>query len=118
MEQTSPTTGQASRTASATDAQTTRNLVKLSASLLLGAVMVWLLRQDSAKDQPWLWLPFLVAMFGAAGALRQMDLWLPGQPILPRLEPFPPRFRDIFGAVCIAVAQGLSWFIVQRLFPD
>ncbi len=80
--------------------------------------MVWLLRQDSAKDQPWLWLPFLAAMFSAASALRQMDRWLPGQPILPRLEPLPPRLRDIFGAVCIAVAQGLSWMIVQRLLPD
>src|SRR5215207_3432907 len=118
MEQTGSITAQSPRLAAATDTHTTRNLVKLLLSLLLGALMVWLLRQDSAKDQPWLWLPFLVAMFGAASALRQMDLWLPGQPILPRLEQVPPRSRDIFGAVCIAVAQGLSWLIVQRLLPD
>ncbi len=118
MEQTHSTTAQAPRVAAATDTHTAWNLAKLLFSLLLGALMVWVLRQESAKSQPLLWIPFVLAMFGAASALRQMDLWLPGQPILPRLAQVPPRSRDIFGAICIAVAQGLSWLIVQRLLPD
>ena len=118
MEQTHSATAPAPRIAAATDNHITWSLVKLLLSLLLGALMVWLLRQDAAKERPLLWIPFLAAMFGAASALRQMDLWLPGQPILPRLEKVPPRTRDMVGAVCIAVAQGLSWLIVRRLLPD
>lgn len=118
MEQTHSTTAQLPRIAAATDSHIVWNIAKLFFSLLLGALMVWLLRQDAAKSQPLMWLPFIVAMFGAASALRQMDLWLPGQPVLPRLEQIPPRTRDILGAICIAVAQGLSWLIVRRLLPD
>jgi hypothetical protein len=57
-------------------------------------------------------------MFSAAAALRELNLWLPGQPILPRLEKVSTQTFTLVGAVCIALAMAIAWFVVQKLLPD
>ena len=100
------------------EADTTRHLIILALALVFGGVVVWELRQPWAKDQLWLWFLLLSAMFTAANALRELDLWLPGEPVLPKLEKYSSRSLTIVGAICIAVALGLTWLIVRKLLPD
>jgi hypothetical protein len=100
------------------ETRTTQHLWTLALALILGGVVVWQLRQDWAKDHIWPWLLLLITMFSAAAALRELDLWLPGQPVLPRLAKVPAQIFTLIGAVCIALALAIAWFIVQRLLPD
>jgi hypothetical protein len=100
------------------ETRTTQHLSTLALALIFGGVVVWQLRQDWAKDQIWPWLFLLVTMFSAAAALRELNLWLPGQPILPRLEKVSTQTFTLVGAVCIALAMAIAWFVVQKLLPD
>jgi 4-amino-4-deoxy-L-arabinose transferase-like glycosyltransferase len=106
------------RVAAPTDTYTTRHLLTLGIALAFGGLIVWQLRQEWAKDQLWPWLLLLVAMFAAAWALRELDLWLPGEAVLPRLAAFPARRRRVWGAVCITAALALTGLVVLRLWPD
>jgi hypothetical protein len=93
-------------------------VLTLVLALLFGGIIVLMLRQPWAKDQAWLWLFLVSAMFSAAKALYELDVWLPGQAILPKLEKVPVQTLTIVGAICIALALALTWFIVQKLLPD
>ncbi len=118
MDQTAETGIQPLAISTSAQHRITRRLFTLALGLIFGGVVVWQLRQQWAKDQIWPWFFFLVAMFTAAGALRQMDLWLPGQPIFPKLEKVSTQTLTVLGAVFIAVALALTWFIVQKLLPN
>src|SRR5437867_2767657 len=107
MEQTADTPIQPPSTSTAADTHITRRLYTLALALIFGGVVVWQLRQEWAKDQIWPWFFFLIAMFAAAGALRQMDLWLPGQSILPKLEKVSTQTLTLLGSICIALALAL-----------
>lgn len=96
----------------------TRHLLTLGITLAFGAVVVWQLRQDWAKDLRWPWLFLLAAMFVAAQALRGLELWLPGEPILPRLASFPTFARLVISSNLITAAVIMTLFIVWRLWPD
>src|SRR6476659_5506373 len=106
------------RAAAPADAQTKQHLLTLALSLVFGGIVVWQLRQEWAKDVLWPWLFLLVAMFMAAQALRGLELWLPGEPILPRLASFPTPQRLLIGSNCITAAILLTGLIVWRLWPD
>ena len=93
-------------------------LLTLAIALAVGGIVVWLLRQPWAKDQSWPWLLLLVAMFAAAGALRGLELWLPGIPILPSLAPYAERRNRLAGAVCIALSLAMTAYLAWRLWPD
>ncbi|HSJ90160.1 MAG TPA: glycosyltransferase family 39 protein, partial [Anaerolineales bacterium] len=97
---------------------TRRHLIILALALMFGGVIVWELRQLWAKDQLWLWFLLLSAMFAAANALRELDLWLPGEPVLPKLEKFPTQALTIAGAIAIALALAMTWLIFRKLLPD
>ncbi|HEY2982121.1 MAG TPA: hypothetical protein VGJ22_13135, partial [Anaerolineales bacterium] len=90
----------------------------LCAALAFGIVIVLQLRQEWAKDESWPWLLLLTAMFVGARALRELELWLPGEPILPRLAAFPTRRRRITGAAYILAGLALTALIIVRLWPD
>src|SRR5215207_8076379 len=106
------------RAAAPTNASVLRNLLTLTAALLLGGIAVWQLRQAWAKEGIWPWLFFLVAMFMGAQALRRLERWLPGEPILPSLATFPAPPRRLAGLICILIALALTGYIVLRLWPD
>src|SRR6266498_5552372 len=118
MEQTADTPAQPLSASTSVDTHITRHLFTLALALIFGGVVVWQLRQEWAKDQIWPWLFFLVVMLTAAGALRQMNFWLPGQSILPKLEKVSPQTFTLLGSICIALALAFAWFIVQKLLPD
>jgi len=106
------------RVASPTDTRTVRQLWALGMSLAFGGFIIWQLRQEWAKDALWLWILLLVAMFVAARALRGLELWLPGEPILPRLATFAAWQRQVWGTVCITAALALTGYVLWRLWPD
>lgn len=118
MEQNAYTLVPPQRVVAPTDTYTARHLLTLGIALAFGGVIVWQLRQPWAKDTLRPWLLLLVAMFAAASALRRLDLWLPGEAVLPRLAAFPARRRRVWGAVCIAAALALTGVVVLRLWPD
>src|SRR5215216_4954455 len=119
MNQTAEPQIQAVSVATPAETDTTRrHLIILALALMLGGVIVWELRQPWAKDQLWLWFLLLSAMFTAANALRELDLWLPGEPVLPKLEKFPKQALTIAGAIAIAIALAMTWLIVRKLLPD
>ncbi len=118
MDQIAETRMQPLRAAAPTDSYTMRNLLTLGLALAFGGVIVWQLRQEWAKDQLWPWLLLLVAMFAGASALRGLELWLPGEPVLPRLAAFPAQRRRVWGTVCIVAALALTGLIAWRLWPD
>jgi hypothetical protein len=95
-----------------------RNLFILVITLTLGGVIVWQLRQEWAKNELWPWALFIVTMFVGAFALRLLEKWLPGEPILARVAAFPAQRRRILGAVFIGVALALTGLVVLRLWPD
>jgi hypothetical protein len=95
-----------------------RRLFTLLIAFGLGGVAVWMLRQNWAKQAIWPWLLLLFAMFFAAGTLRHLDLWLPGELILPRLAKFSARTHVMAGTVLIAGSLALTWLVVRRLLPD
>src|ERR1044071_6120969 len=106
------------RAAAPADTQTRQHVLTLALALVLGGIVVWQLRQEWAKDVLWPWLFLLAAMFMAAQALRGLELWLPGEPILPRLAPFPTSQRLIIGSNLITASILLTGLIVWRLWPD
>lgn len=118
MDQTAEIQIQSSRTAAPGDAQTRQHILTLALSLVFGGIVVWQLRQEWAKDAWWPWLLLLVAMFMAAQALRGLELWLPGEPILPKLASLPTPQRLLIGSNCITAAILLTGLIVWRLWPD
>ena len=118
MNQTAEPQIQAVPAASSAESSTTRHLVILALALIFGGVIVWELRQDWAKGQLWPWFLLLLAMFVAANALRELDLWLPGGPIFPRLEKVSTQTLTLLGALCNALALALTWFLVRKLLPD
>ena len=95
-----------------------RHLLMLSLALVFGGVVIRQLRQEWAKDAVLPWILLLIAMFAAAKALRGLELWLPGEPVLPRLAAFPSWQRHVFGAACIVAALALTGLIAWRLWPD
>src|SRR5262249_51485273 len=106
------------RSAASTDTQTRQHLLTLALALVFGGIIVWQLHQEWAKDAIWPWLFLLIAMFMAAQALRGLEVWLPREPILPRLASFPTSQRIIIGSNCITAALALTGLIVWRLWPD
>ena len=70
------------------DEQTRRNLRLLAIALVGGLIAVFLLRQEWAKEQIWPWALLVAVMVSGGLALRRLELWLPGEPILPRLAAF------------------------------
>ncbi|MEP6894343.1 MAG: glycosyltransferase family 39 protein, partial [Chloroflexota bacterium] len=106
------------RGAAPTDSRITRNLLTLTAALVLGGVVVWQLRQAWAKDVVWPWAFLLIAMFISAQALRGLELWLPGEPILPRLAVLQNSQRILIGSNLITAAIVLTILVVWRLWPD
>src|SRR5512138_850777 len=100
------------------ESHVTRHLITLALALVVGGIIVWQLRQPWAKSQIWPWFFLLVAMFYAASALHQMDVWIPGEPILPRLEKISSQMLTILGTLWIAIALALTWLIVRKLLPD
>src|SRR6476619_3511426 len=118
MEQVVQTRIGLARVGAPTSTRILRNLALLGFALAFGAVSIWQLRQDWAKEILWPWLLLLLAMVGAAQALRQLEVWLPGEPVFPRLVSYPARGRQQLGAILIAVALGLAIFAVWSLWPD
>src|SRR6266540_2153407 len=118
MDQAVNTQIQPLRVAAPEDANIRRNLLTLALSLVFGGIVVWQLRQAWAKDVIWPWVFLLAAMFMAAQALRGLELWLPGEPILPRLASFPTAQRLLIGSNCITASFLLTGWIVWRLWPD
>src|SRR5215212_2577241 len=112
------TPAQSLRAAAPADTPTRQDLLMLALSLVFGGIVVWQLRQEWAKDVLWPWLFLLIAMFMAAQALRGLELWLPGEPILPRLAAFPTSQRNLIGSNLITASILLSGLIVWRLWPD
>lgn len=106
------------RMAAGTGPTPRRHLFILGFSLVIGGLAVWLLRQPAAKNALPPWLLLLGAMFAGAYALRQLELWLPGEPILPRLAAYPPRVRRASGAALVLSALALSCYVVWRLLPN
>lgn len=106
------------RDAAPADTQTRQHILTLALALLLGGIVVWQLRQAWAKDVLWPWFILLIAMFMAAQALRGLELWLPGEPILPRLASFPRPQLLIIASNLVTAAILLTGLIVWRLWPD
>ncbi|HTP00988.1 MAG TPA: PA14 domain-containing protein [Anaerolineales bacterium] len=101
-----------------TEAGARRQLLNLAAAVGVGAVAVWLLRQPWAKTVFWPWLVLLFAMFMGAGALRGLELWLPGETLLPRLAAYAGARRRSIGIACfVAAVLAVAW-VVLRLWPD
>ena len=95
-----------------------RHLFTLALAFGLGGIAIWQLRQAWAKEVIWPWLLLLLAMFFAAGALRRLNLWLPGEPILPSLAKFSTSTYAMLGALFIVGAMTLTWVLVRKLLPD
>src|SRR5215212_5213293 len=106
------------RVAASTDPRVIRHLLTLTAALALGGIVVWQLRQEWAKETTWPWMLLLAAMFAGARALRGLELWLPGEPILPNLAAFPVRQRRTLGTLFIAIALFLTGWLVWHLWPE
>jgi len=106
------------RVATPTEPETMRLVLILGAAVSLGLLVVWELRQAWAKVYFWPWAALLLIMFSGAHALRRLELWLPGQPVLPRLEAFPDARRRVRGAVWIAGALAMAGAVGWRLWPD
>jgi len=106
------------RTAASAGAQIRQHLITLVLTLVVGGIIVWQLRQDWAKAVVWPWFLLLAVMFIAAYALRGLDLWLPGEPILPRLALFSTSRRLLIGTNCVTASLLLTVLIVWRLWPD
>jgi 4-amino-4-deoxy-L-arabinose transferase-like glycosyltransferase len=106
------------RVAAPADAKIRQHQFTLTLALVFGGIVVWQLRQEWAKEVLWPWLFLLVAMFMAAQALRGLELWLPGEPILPNLAPFTTSQRLLIGSNLITAALLLTGLIVWRLWPD
>jgi hypothetical protein len=95
-----------------------RYLLLLGFSLALGAIAIYLLRRPWATEVFWPWLLLISGMFTGAYSLQGLQLWLPGQPIMPRLAVFPARRFRIFGFIYLLVALLLTALVVIRLWPD
>ena len=106
------------RTAAPADTKVKKHLIVLAFTLFFGAIIVWQLRQDWAKGVVWPWFLLLAVMFLAANALRSLDLWLPGEPVLPRLAMFPTSRRLLIGSNCITASVLLTGLMAWRLWPD
>ena len=106
------------RVPASADTQTRQHVLTLALALVLGGIVVWQLRQVWAKDVLWPWIFLLAAMFMAAQALRGLELWLPGEPILPRLASFPSSQHLIIASNLMTAAVLLTGLIVWRLWPD
>ncbi len=100
------------------DARVLRHLLMLGFACGFGGVIVWQLRQAWAKKELWPWALLVLTMFIGARALRGLEAWLPGAPILPRLAAFPAQRRRAAGAICIGAAFALTGLVVARLWPD
>src|SRR5512143_3830529 len=98
-----------------TDRRIRQNLSLLGLVLVFGLGVVFLLRQQWAKDQWWPWLLLLAVMFVGASALRKLELWLPGDPILPKLAKYVERRDQLIGLACILISIGLAGYLVWRL---
>ena len=107
-----------SRIPAPTDEPTRRNLRLLVIALVGGLIAVFLLRQEWAKEQIWPWALLVGAMVTGGLALRRLELWLPGEPILPRLATFPKPNRRWAGLVCLLSALLLTGMLIWRLWPD
>jgi hypothetical protein len=120
MEQIAETSHQPRRAAAQAAVRTRRDLVLLLGALVGGLFIVVQLRQAGARESGsgLLWLLLIVAMFVAARALRTLELWLPGEPVLPRLAAFVERRSRIAGAVCLGIALLATTWVVVRLWPD
>jgi hypothetical protein len=118
MTQTTDIYIQYSRTAAPEDANIRRHLFTLALTLIFGLIVVFQLRQEWTKDLRWPWIFLLAAMFLAAQALRGLELWLPGKPILPRLAAFPTSQRLLISSNLITISFILTGVIVWRLWPD
>jgi hypothetical protein len=90
----------------------------LALSLAFGALAIYLLRRPWAQQVFWPWLFLLASMFSGAYALQGLQLWLPGQPILPRLAIFPARRVRLFGVIYVIAALIVMTYLVFRLWPD
>ncbi|MGE5463208.1 MAG: glycosyltransferase family 39 protein, partial [Syntrophothermus sp.] len=118
MNQIAESSNPPSTTSASMDTGIARRLFTLALAVGLGGVAVWQLRQEWARGSFWPWLLLLVAMFTAASALRQLDLWLPYQPVLPRLANFSSSRLTIVGMFLITGSLVLTWLIARRLLPD
>jgi hypothetical protein len=120
MEQTADHQIPPPRLAASARGRTATDLLTLGIALIFGAFSVWQLRQEWAREggAGLLWLVLIVTMFVAARALRRLDLWLPGEPILPRLAAFPERRNIARGMICIGSAALLTGWVMARLWPN
>jgi hypothetical protein len=109
---------QTSRIPTPGDAQPRRNLRLLALALAGGLVTVFLLRQEWAKEQIWPWALLAAVMLAGGPALRRLELWLPGESVLPRLAAFPRANRRWVGLVCLLSALLLTGTLIWRLWPD
>lgn len=109
---------QPQRAVASGDAQTRQSLLTLALALAIGGIVVWQLRQEWAKEVLWPWIFLLAVMFLAARALHGLELWLPGEPILPRLAAFPTSQRLLISSNLITLSIALTGAIIWRLWPD
>jgi hypothetical protein len=100
------------------DTRVARSLQMLAISLLMGLGAVFFLRQPWAREHQWTWIFLLVPMFTAAAGLRGLELWLPGQPILPRLAAYVERRDRTIGLACIGLGLVIAGWLALRLWPD
>lgn len=95
-----------------------RRLMLLIAAFAVGAVGIWLLREPWAKTAFWPWLILLLAMCMGGWGLQRLELWLPGQPVLPRLADFTAPLRRRVGLACLGLMLLLTAWLIWRLWPD
>jgi 4-amino-4-deoxy-L-arabinose transferase-like glycosyltransferase len=107
-----------SHVSSPDDTRIRRYLFTLTLTLIFGLLVVFQLRQEWAKDLRWPWIFLLAVMFLAAWALHRLELWLPGQPILPRLAAFPTSQRLLISSNLITLSIALTGAVIWRLWPD
>lgn len=100
------------------DRQTRRPLLTLAIVLLFGIVVVLQLRQTWTKEAWWPWIFLLAIMFIGTQALRQLELWLPGEPLLPHLASYQNSQRILIGSNLITASIALTILVVWRLWPD
>jgi 4-amino-4-deoxy-L-arabinose transferase-like glycosyltransferase len=118
MIETAEPEAQSAAATEAVDATIARSLRLLAFALIFGLAAVLLLRQQWAKEHQWTWLFLLAVMFAGAAGLRGLELWLPGQPILPRLTAFAGRRDRLIGLGPILLGLFISAWFVWRLLPD
>src|SRR5262245_7144095 len=106
------------RVAAPTTTRTLRYVGLLGGALIVGGAAIWRRRQPWALEQIGPWLLLLVGMFAAAQSLRQLELWLPGEPMFPRLATYPVRARRQLGVVLICTSVGIGLYVIARLLPD